>query len=171
MMRGVWTVARRELRGYFDQPTAYVLIVAFLGLSLFLGFRTMYASGVATMRPLFDLMPLLFAVFVPAATMRAIAEERRGNTLEWLMAQPLSENELVLGKFFGNWAFVLIALAGTMPTSIGVVMVSEADAGIVVAQYLGAGLLVGQFVALGLWASSITRDQITAFIVAAALSF
>ena len=69
MMRGVWTVARRELRGYFDQPTAYVLIVAFLGLSLFLGFRTMYASGVATMRPLFDLMPLLFAVFVPAATM------------------------------------------------------------------------------------------------------
>ena len=171
MMRGIWTVARRELRGYFDQPTAYVLIVAFLGLSLFLALRTMYASGVATMRPLFDLLPLLFAVFVPAATMRAVAEERRGKTLEWLMAQPLSERELVLGKFFGNWAFVLIALVGTMPTSIGVLMVSEADVGVVIAQYLGAVLLVGQFVALGLWASSITRDQITAFIVAAALSF
>ena len=171
MMRGVWTVARRELRGYFDQPTAYVLIVAFLGLSLFLGFRTMYASGVATLRPLFDLMPLLFAVFVPAATMRTVAEERRGKTLEWLMAQPLSESQVVLGKFFGNWAFVLIAVVGTMPTAIGVVMVSEADPGIVIAQYLGAGLLVGQFVALGLWASSITRDQITAFIVAAGLSF
>ena len=170
-MRGTWTVARRELRGYFDQPTAYVLIVAFLGLSLFLAFRTMYASGTATMRPLFDLLPLLFAVFVPAATMRAVAEERRGNTLEWLMAQPLSESEFVLGKFFGNWAFVLIALAGTVPTSIGMLMVSEADAGIVLAQYLGAGLLVGQFVAIGLWASSITRDQITAFIIAAALSF
>ena len=136
-MRGIWTVARRELRGYFDQPTAYVLIVAFLGLSLFLGFRTMYASGVATMRPLFDLMPLLFAVFVPAATMRAIAEERRSNTLEWLMAQPLSEVELVVGKFFGNWAFVLIAVAATMPTALGVLMVSEADSGIVIAQYLG----------------------------------
>ncbi|MCH7531412.1 MAG: Gldg family protein [Gemmatimonadetes bacterium] len=170
-MRGTWTIARRELRGYFDQPTAYVLIVAFLGLSLFLAFRTMYASGTATMRPLFDLLPLLFAVFVPAATMRAVAEERRGNTLEWLMAQPLSESEFVLGKFFGNWAFVLIALAGTVPTSIGMLMVSEADAGIVLAQYLGAGLLVGQFVAIGLWASSITRDQITAFIIAAALSF
>ena len=171
MMRVIWTVARRELRGYFDQPAAYVLIVAFLGLSLFLAFRTMYASGVATLRPLFDLLPLLFAVLVPAATMRAVAEERRGKTLEWLMAQPLSEKELVLGKFLGTWAFVLIALVGTMPTSIGVLMVSEADAGIVIAQYLGAGLLVGQFAALGLWASSITRDQITAFIVAAALSF
>ena len=116
-------------------------------------------------------MPLLFAVFVPAATMRALAEERRGHTLEWLMAQPLSESELVLGKFFGNWAFVLIAVIGTMPTSIGVVVVSEADAGIVIAQYLGAGLLVGQFVAIGLWASSITRDQITAFIIAAAVCF
>jgi ABC-2 type transport system permease protein len=171
MMRGIWTVARRELRGYFDQPTAYVLIVAFLGLSLFLGFRTMYASGVASMRPLFDLMPLLFAVFIPAATMRAVAEERRSKTLEWLMAQPLSEMELIVGKFFGNWAFVLIAVVATMPTALGVLMVSEADAGIVVAQYLGAALLVAQFVALGLWASSITRDQITAFIVAAALSF
>jgi len=170
-MRGIWTVARRELRGYFDQPTAYVLIVAFLGLSLFLGFRTMYASGVASMRPLFDLMPLLFAVFIPAATMRAVAEERRSKTLEWLMAQPLSEMELIVGKFFGNWAFVLIAVVATMPTALGVLMVSEADAGIVVAQYLGAALLVAQFVALGLWASSITRDQITAFIVAAALSF
>ncbi len=171
MMRGIWTVTRRELRGYFDQPTAYVLIVAFLALSLFLAFRTMYGSGIATMRPLFDLLPLLFAVFVPAATMRAVAEERRGKTLEWVLAQPISETELVLGKFFGNWAFVLIALAGTVPTSVGVLLASEADTGIVIAQYLGAGLLVGQFAALGIWASSITRDQITAFIVAAALSF
>jgi ABC-2 type transport system permease protein len=145
--------------------------VAFLGLSLFLGFRTMYASGVASMRPLFDLMPLLFAVFIPAATMGSVAEERRSKTLEWLMAQPLSEMDLIVGKFFGNWAFVLVAVVATMPTALGVLMVSEADAGIVVAQYLGAALLVAQFVALGLWASSITRDQITAFIVAAALSF
>jgi ABC-2 type transport system permease protein len=171
MMKGIWTVARRELRAYFDQPTAYVLIVAFVGLSLFLGFRTMYASGVATLRPLFDLMPLLFAVFIPAATMRAVAEERRSKTLEWLMAQPLSEVELIVGKFLGNWAFVLIAVVATMPTAIGVLMVSEADPGIVIAQYLGAALLVAQFVAIGLWASSITRDQITAFIVAASLSF
>ena len=62
MMRRIWTIARHEVRGYFDQPTAYVLAVAFLGISLFLGFRNMYASNLASMRPLFDLLPMLFAV-------------------------------------------------------------------------------------------------------------
>jgi len=171
MIRSVLTVAKRELRGYFDYPTAYVLVVAFLSISLFLTFRNMYAGNVASMRPLFDLLPVLFAVFVPAATMRSLAEERRGRTLEWLLAHPVSELEVVVGKFLGDWAFVLLALAGTLPTAIGVLMASDADPGIVWAQYVGGALLAGQLVALGLWASSITRNQITAFIVAAASSF
>lgn len=171
MKRSMWTVARRELRGYFDHPTAYVLAVAFLTVSLFLLFRSMYAQGVASLRPMFDMLPVLFAVFVPAATMRSLAEERRGRTLEWLMAQPVDESQVVLGKFLGDWAFVLIVLAGTVPTALGVLAVSDADPGIVVAQYVGAGLLAAQLTALGLWASSITRNQITAFIFAAVVSF
>ncbi len=171
MMTRILTIARRELRSYFDQPTAYVLIVAFLGITLFLAFRTMYASGMASLRPIFDLLPVLFAVFIPAATMRALAEERRGKTLDWLMAQPIRESELVLGKFLGDLAFVLLALAGTLPTALGVLWVSEADMGIVTAQYVGGALLAAQLTAVGVWASSITRNQITAFIVAAGVSF
>lgn len=170
-MKHALTVARRELRGYFDQPTAYVLIVAFLAVTLFLAFRTMYATGVASLRPIFDLLPILFAIFVPAATMRTLAEERRSKTLEWILAQPVTETELVVGKFLGDWGFVLLALAGTVPTALGLLLVSEADPGIVVAQYVGAVLLAGQLTALGVWASSITRNQITAFIVASSLSF
>ncbi|MDA0329444.1 MAG: Gldg family protein [Gemmatimonadetes bacterium] len=171
MTTRVFTVARRELRGYFDQPTAYVLIVAFLGLSLFLAFRMMYGASIASLRPIFDLLPVLFAVFIPAATMRTLAEERRGKTLDWLLAQPVTELELVLGKFLGVWAFVLLALAGTLPTAIGVLLVSQADPGIVLAQYVGAALLSAQLTAVGVWSSSFTRNQITAFIVAAAMSF
>jgi ABC-type uncharacterized transport system involved in gliding motility auxiliary subunit/ABC-type transport system involved in multi-copper enzyme maturation permease subunit len=171
MIRNVLSVARREVRGYFDQPTAYVLSVAFLGISLFLAFRSMYAMGVASLRPIFDMLPILFAIFVPAATMRSLAEERRSRTLEWLLAQPLTELEVVLGKLVGDWAFVMLALLGTLPTAAGVLLVSEADPGIVVAQYIGAGFLALQFVALGLWASSFTRNQITAFIVAASVAF
>ena len=171
MIRNVWAVARRELRGYFDQPTAYVLIVAFLGISLFLAFRAMYAMSVASLRPIFDMLPMLFAVFVPAATMRSLAEERRSRTLEWLLAQPVTELEVVLGKLLGDWAFVMLALAGTVPTAVGVLLVSDADPGIMVAQYIGAALLALQFVAIGLWASSFTRNQITAFIVAATVAF
>lgn len=170
-MHGILTVARRELRGYLDQSTAYVLIVAFLAISLFLAFRTMYAMQVASLRPIFDLLPILFAVLIPAATMRSLAEERRGKTLDWLMAQPITESQLVIGKFLGVWAFVLLALAGTAPTAFGILWVSEADPGIVLAQYIGASLLAGQLTALGVWASSITRNQITAFIVGSAAAF
>lgn len=171
MRRSIWTIAKGELKGYFDHPTAYLLAVAFLGLSLFLTFRTMYASGAASLRPFFDLLPILFAVFVPAATMRSFSEEKRSGTLEWLTATPVQETELVLGKFLGDWLFVLATLAGSIPTAIGLMMVSEVDAGIIVAQYVGAGLLAAQLVALGLWSSSMTRNQISAFIVAAMLSF
>jgi ABC-2 type transport system permease protein len=171
MKRSTWTVAKGELRGYFDHPTAYLLAVAFLGLSLFLTFRTMYASGAASLRPFFDLLPVLFAVFIPATTMRSLAEERRSGTLEWLASNPMQETEVVLGKFLGDWIFVLVTLAGSLPTAVGLLLASEADPGIITAQYVGAALLAAQLVALGLWASSLTRNQISAFIVAAALAF
>ena len=169
-LRGVPTIARRELRGFFDQATAYILIVAFLSLGLFLEFRSLYAANIATLRPFFDLLPWLFAILIPAATMRSLAEERRSGTLEWLLAHPFNETEMVLGKFLGNWLFALVALAGTIPMSIGVLLASEADPGIVTSQYVGATLLAAQFVAIGLWASSMTRNQITSFILAIAVS-
>jgi ABC-type uncharacterized transport system involved in gliding motility auxiliary subunit/ABC-type transport system involved in multi-copper enzyme maturation permease subunit len=170
-MSRIWTIARRELRGYFDYPTAYILIVAFLALGLFLAFRTIYAQQIATLRPFFELLPWLFAVFVPAITMRSLAEERRSRTLEWLMAQPLRERDVVLGKFLGDWLFLLVALGGTIPMALGLLVASSPDPGIMVAQYVGAALLAAQAAAIGLWASSVTRNQITAFMLAAAVSF
>ncbi len=76
MIRSIWTVARREIRGLVDHPTAYVLALAFLGISLFLTFRNVYAMGIATLRPLFDLLPMLLAVFIPRS--RCGASRRRG---------------------------------------------------------------------------------------------
>jgi ABC-2 type transport system permease protein len=163
----VWHVARQELRGFFDHPTAYVLIVAFLALGLFLAFRSLYAAGIGTLRPFFALLPWLFTVFIPAITMRSLSEEKRSGTLEWLLAHPVGEGEVVAGKFLGNWLFVLVTLAATVPTGLGVLLVSEADPGILVAQYAGAALLSALLVSLGLWASSVTRNQITAFILSA----
>jgi len=170
-MKRIRTVARREVASFFDHPTAYILVVAFLVLGLFLTFRTIYAAGVATLRPFFDLLPWLFAIFIPALTMRALAEEQRSGTLEWLLAHPLREAEVVLGKFIGNWALVLVALAGTLPTAFGLLKVSEADGGIMMAEYIGGGLLAAQGVAIGLWASSLTRNQITSFMLATSVSF
>ncbi len=170
-MNRAWILTRREFRSYFDHPTAYVLVVAFLALALFFAFRSLYAGGVATLRGMFSLLPWLLAVFIPAITMRSFAEEKRSGTLEWLVAQPVTELDVVLGKFLGNWLFALAALAGTLPAAFGVWLVSDADPGIMVAQYVGAALMTAQLVAIGLFASSATRNQITAFILALAVSF
>jgi len=170
-MRQTWTVARNEFRSYFDHSAAYILVVAFLVLALFLTFRGLYAMEVATLRGFFGLLPWLFTVFVPAITMRAFAEERRSGTLEWLVAQPLRETDLLAGKFLGDWLFALVALAGTLPTALGVLAVSKADPGIMVAQYVGAALLTATMVGIGLFASSVTTNQITAFILGAAITF
>ena len=171
VLRQALLVARRELRGFFDHPTAYVLAVAFLGLALYLSFRQVFAMQRATLRPFFDLLPWLLVVFIPAIAMRTLAEERRSRTLEWLIAQPLGETEVVLGKFVGSWVFVLITLAGTLPMAVGILLASDADAGIVFAQYVGAALLTAQMIAIGIWASAITRNQITAFILGAFTCF
>ncbi len=169
-MSRVWIVARRELRGFFDHPTAYVLAVAFLGLAFFLAFRSLYSLGTADLRSFIDILPWLFAVFVPAVTMRSLAEERSRGTLEWLVSQPLTEVELVAGKLLGAWLFVLATLAGTLPMAAGVLVVGHAHPGPMVAQYLGAALLAAELTAVGVFASALTRNQITAFIVAALVS-
>jgi len=169
-MSRVRTVTWRELRSFFDHPTAYILAVAFLGLAFFLAFRSLYSLGLADLRSFFGLLPWLLAVFIPAVTMRSLAEERSRGTLEWLVAQPINEMELVMGKFFGCWLFVLATLAGTVPMAIGIIIVADAPAGPVLAQYVGAALLAAELTGLGLCASALTRNQITSFIVAALIS-
>ncbi len=167
MRRNVLLIASRELRSFFDQPVAYVLAIPFLAVSEYIAFRELYALNLAELRPFFGLLPWLLVVFVPAITMRSLAEERRSRTLEWLVAQPLSEVEIVIGKFLGCWAFILVTLLGVLPAAIGILLVSDADPGIMFTQYLGAAFLSAQMTAIGLWASSITRNQITSFIIGA----
>tara|TARA_Y100000994_G_scaffold248912_1_gene258143 strand:+ start:753 stop:2993 length:2241 start_codon:yes stop_codon:yes gene_type:complete len=170
-MKRTRIVAEREIQNFFDHPTAYILMVAFLGLSLFLAFRSIYALSLASLRPLFDLLPWLFAVFIPALTMRSVAEEKRTGTIEWLSSYPLGELEILMGKLIGNWFFVMLSLAGTLPMALGVFLLSDADPGIMLAQYIGASLLAMQGVAIGLWASTATKNQVTAFILATSVSF
>ena len=170
-MKRTRIVAEREIQNFFDHPTAYILMVAFLGLSLFLAFRSIYALSLASLRPLFELLPWLFAVFIPALTMRSVAEEKRTGTIEWLSSYPLGELEILMGKLIGNWFFVMLSLAGTLPMALGVFLLSDADPGIMLAQYIGASLLAMQGVAIGLWASTATKNQVTAFILATSVSF
>jgi ABC-2 type transport system permease protein len=170
-MRNIWTIARKELRGYFDHPTAYILLVVFLGINLFFYFRSAFLIQQASLRPLFELLPWILLFFVPAVTMGALAEEKRHGTLEVVLSHPIQEYELLIGKYVGNVLFVAIALAGTLLVPLTLKAGGSPDFGVVIAQYFGSLLLVAGMTAVGIFASALTRNQITAFIVGTASIF
>jgi len=170
-MRNLWTIVRKELRNYFDHPTAYILLVVFLVINFFFYFRSAFLLAEASVRPLFDLLPWILLFFIPAATMGALAEERRHGTLEVTLSHPIREHQFMLGKYFGNLLFIAIALAGTLLVPILLLLGGMPDFGVIVAQYIGSLLLAAGMAAVGIAASALTRNQITAFIVGTAVIF
>lgn len=170
-MKAIWTIARRELRSLFDHPTGYILLVVFVGLNDFLFFRQAFITGVASLRPMLDLLPWMFLFFVPAVTMRALAEDLRAGTLEVVLAQPISEAELLGGKYLGQLLFILIGLALTLAIPVGLGFGADLHVGVILAQYVGAAFLALGFAGVGIWASSLGKNQITAFIVSVAVMF
>jgi ABC-2 type transport system permease protein len=170
-MKGIWTIARRDLRALFDHPTGYILLVVFLAVNDFLFFRQAFMSGEASLRPMLQLLPWLFLFFLPAVTMRALAEDLRSGIVEVVLAQPVTELELVVGKYVGQLTFVWGALALTLPIPVGMALGAHLQIGVLIAQYVGAALLAAAFTAIGTWASSVTPNQITAFIVGVAVMF
>ncbi len=177
-MRNVLTIARREFRAYFGSPVAYIAIAIYLvllGVTFFFkvpfllpkdGF---FEAKEATLRPLFEWSIFLFAVFLPAISMRLLAEERKMGTLEVLMTLPVSEWEVVLGKWLGSVGFLAVALALTLAYPILVAALGKPDPGPLVGGYFGVLLVGASYLAVGLLASSWTNSQITAFIVAIAV--
>jgi ABC-type uncharacterized transport system involved in gliding motility auxiliary subunit len=167
----IWTVARRELRAMLDHPTGYVLLVVFVGINAFLFFRQAYLIGAASLRPMLDLLPWLLLFIVPAVTMRTLAEDRKSGVLEVVLTQPITELELVLGKYLGAVLFLWLALALTLVIPIGLAFGSSLQWGTLTAQYIGAALLIASLAGIGVWASSLTDSQITAYILAVAVMF
>lgn len=162
-------VAKREFRTFFDSPIAYIVLGGFLLTSGLVYFLPFFVVGQASMRNFFGIAPILFALFLPAVTMRAIAEERKSGTLELLMTMPLRDWEAVAGKFLAALAMVAVGLAFTLPFAFSVASVTAKGAsfdwGSTAAGYLGLLLLASSFISLGLWASAMSRNQIIGFIV------
>ena len=170
-MNRIWTIARRELKALFDHPTGYVLLVVFLAVNAFLFFRQAYFQGSASLRPMLDFLPWILLFFVPAVTMRALAEDTKSGQVEVLLAQPVTELELLVGKYTGALLFLWIALALTLPIPFALSTAADLPWGPIIAQYAGAALLLAGLAGVGVWASSLTRSQITAFITGVAVMF
>jgi len=167
-MNRIRAVAGRELRSYFNSPIAYVFLLVFAGAALFTFFNvnTFFARGIADLRGLFDAIPLLMVLLVPALTMRLWAEERKQGTMELLLTLPARDHELVFGKFLASWALLATGLGLTIVLPITASTLGALDWGPVVGGYIGALLLGAAYLAVGQFVSATTENQILAFILA-----
>ena len=131
-MNAIWTIAKRELNSFFDSLIAYIMLVLFLGFS---GFFTwllgsdIFLVGQASLESFFNVAFWTLFFFIPALTMRLLAEEKKTGTIELLLTKAITDRELVIGKFLATILLVLIGLLFTLPYVITIANIGNIDAG------------------------------------------
>jgi ABC-2 type transport system permease protein len=170
-MSATTTVAKREIRAYFNSPVAYIVVTVFMLIVGYLYWSQLFLEKQAELRYYFNLTPLVFTFIIPAITMRLLAEEKGSGTLEMLITMPVRDWEVVLGKFLAGMAMLAAIVGMTMFYAVTLSILSPIDKGPMLTGYLGLLLMGGGYVAIGVMSSSLTRNQIVAFILAFAISF
>ncbi|MCR4736322.1 MAG: ABC transporter permease subunit [Treponema sp.] len=167
-------IMKRELKSYFSGPIAYIVTGLFLivtGIVFFIFPYTFFAYRMAELRNFFGQLPKILALFIPALTMRIVAEERRSGSYETLMTLPVTEVQVIIGKYL---AVLIEALVMVAPTLFYIVVVSvfgHPDFGPIVGGFIGVIFLCACYSAIGIFASSLTKNQIISFAIAAAVCF
>lgn len=170
-MRQAFFIFQREFRTYFVSPIAYIVISIFLLVTGWFFFSTFFLYSQASLRNFFSLLPIIFAFVVPAITMRLFSEEFNVGSYETLLTMPVTFIDVVLGKFMASVAFIVAMLIPTLAYPITIGFLGQLDWGPVAGGYIGAILLGAAFSAIGLLSSSLTRNQIIAFITGMAICF
>jgi len=161
----VYPIYRRELQSYFNSAIAYVVIIFFLAVVGWFFTSSLFLVNVASLGTMFEIVPWVFVGFIPAITMRLLAEEKKTGTIELLVTKPIRDVEIVLGKFLAAWTLLAATLAPTLIYLVLISFIGEIDPGPVFAGYIGLLMMGGVYVSIGLLASSLTENQIVAFII------
>lgn len=174
------TIFRKEINGFFSSLTGYIVIIVFLLFnSLFMwilpGEWNIPESGYASLDTLFFLSPWIFLFLVPAITMRMIAEEKRLGTIELIYSKPISEREVVYGKFFASVILVILSLLPGIVYYLTVYFLGETkgnlDQGGTMGAFIGLFFLASIYASTGIFCSSLTDNQVVAFIIAVLICF
>ena len=164
-------VFKKELRSYFNSPVAYIVIVVFLVILGWFFTSNLFLANVATLRTVFEMTPFLLLFFAPAITMRLISEEKKSGTLELLLTKPVKEYEIIVGKFLAAWMLYFFALLPTLSYYITLSFLGSLDMGPVIGGYLGLFFVGAVFLGISVFGSSITENQVVAFIVSFLIVF
>lgn len=167
----IYILFKKELMSYFNSPIAYIFIGVFLVVGNWLFFSSFFIAGQASVRSYFALLPWMFLFLSPAITMRLWAEEKKSGTIEFLLTLPVTDWQVVSAKFLSGLAFLFITLLLSITLPISVSYLGQLDAGPVIGGYVGALLLGGSYLSLGLFISSLTKNQIVAFVLGLVASF
>ncbi|MDY7030448.1 MAG: ABC transporter permease subunit [Thermodesulfobacteriota bacterium] len=170
-MQQVKYIFKKEFGAYFVSPIAYIVISIFLLITGWFFFMTFFLYNQANLRNFFGLLPITFSFVIPAVTMRLFSEELNTGSYEILLTMPVRFKDVVLGKFLAGVAFVGAMLVPTLSYPLIISFLGPLDWGPVIGGYIGALLLAASFTSIGLFASSLTRNQIVAFIIGMAICF
>lgn len=168
-MNQIWIIAKRELKSFFDSLMAYVMLILFLGFTGFftwLSGQNVFFIKQASLQVFFSVSYWSLFFFIPALTMRLIAEERKTGTIELLLTKAVSDWQVVVGKFLATCLLIGIALAMTIPYYITITNIGEPDGWSVFCGYLGLLLMSAAYISIGIFTSSVTNNQIIAFLLA-----
>ena len=165
-MRSSLVITEKEIRSYFSSPTAYIIMVLYSGITGWFFTNTLFIEGgQADMSSYFELTPFLFLFLIPAITMKLIAEEKKTGTMEVMTTFPVTSLSIVLGKFFGAFFIVILSLSLTFPAVLTIGILGSPDWGVILTSYLGLLMMGGAFTAIGVYCSSVTENQVVAFII------
>lgn len=165
-MRATLAIAERELKAYFLSPVGYVVIAGFLLLASYMFYLPLVVMGEPSMRHWTYNIIIILIILVPALTMRLIAEERKTGTIEVLATSPVTDSQIVLGKFLGCAGFYAVMLALTLVFPFILSRLGKPEMGPIFASYLGLFLFGASFVAIGLLASALSKSQVVGFVTA-----
>ena len=169
-MHNILTIYKKELRSFFNTPMAYIFLVVFALVNGYFFTNTFFLYNQSDMRSLFGIVPLVYLFFIPAVSMGLISREKSLGTIEIITTLPVRERDIVLGKFLAGLSLILIALLTTLIHYITLINVGTTiDHGAVFTGYLGLALLGGVYTAVGIFSSSLTENQVIAFIVGIAI--
>ncbi len=159
-------IARKEIQQYFYSPIAYIVLIFFLIVSGVFFWTTFFLQNQAELRTYFNMLPWILTFIIPAITMKVFAEEKSTGSYEILITLPLKLEEIVLGKFLGVSWFILSMLFFIFPYAFSVELVGNLDWGPVISGFIGGFFLASAYASIGLFCSSLTKNQIVAFLIA-----
>jgi ABC-2 type transport system permease protein len=171
-MDKIYFVWKREVAAYFSSVVAYVVAVLFLLITGALFWLNFFQEvNLLSLRPYFNQAPLFLAFFAPAITMGLLATEKRSGTLQLMMTMPVSDFQIVVGKFLAAVTLLAVVFLMTLPYPITLSQLGPLDWGATAAGYIGLLLLGGSYAAIGIMASSWTQDQVVAILIAFSMCF